>query len=116
MFVSSNQIYVFLACVTIGCCCGVFLSVSHLLKIVIKNKILTALCDIIAFLLISLVYVAWSHHWRFPSFRMYMMVGLFLGLVLYMKSFHIILAKFIKKLYTILVRLLKPRKVKSKDG
>ena len=111
MFVSSNQIYVFLACLTFGYLSGVVFSVVNCIKFFIKNKWIRALFDFCAFMFVVFTYFAYSFNMNFPNFRIYMALGVFVGIVFYFKSFHIILAKIGKKFYN----NIKVKKVKTKD-
>lgn len=111
MFVTANQIYVFLACVSFGGCSGIIFSVSELFKRFISNKWLRFLPDFLAFMVVTVLYVFSAYHMRFPNLRLYMILGVMLGVVIYLKSFHILLAKTFKKAYNIIKRI----KVKTKD-
>ena len=104
MFVSANQIYVFLACVAFGGVVGVFFSVSSVFKHLIKIKWIKDLVEVIAFMLVAFLYLLYSYNMRFPNLRMYMIVGVLIGITAYLKSFHIMLAKFLKKAYNIIKR------------
>ncbi len=101
MFVTANQIYIFFACVAFGGVSGLFFSTSIALKKIIKNKWLKILPDVVAFFVITPLYVLYSFCMRFSNLRVYMLLGVVIGIILYLKSFHIILAKFIKKVYNI---------------
>ena len=113
MFVSNGQFYVFIACVCFGGIGGVFFSISNLFKSLTKKYTLKIIFDIIAFCLLSFLYVLFSHTLSFPSFRAYMVLGVFVGIFIYLKSFHIILAKILKKIYNIIDKKIL-RKNKSK--
>lgn len=115
MFVSYGQIFVFLACVTVGCTSGIFLSFSQCLKRLITNRAVGVLLDITAFIAVTITYLFLSFSWGFPSVRAYMIVGVIVGLWGYMKSFHIILAKSAVLVYNISVRYIKIRKVRQKN-
>ncbi len=103
MFVSSGQIYVFLACFAVGGVSGIFLSVSRGVKYLIKNKIVAVISDITAFLAITLSFIGLSFAFGFPNIRAYMPLGVFLGVIAYMKSFHIILAKLTIMIYNYII-------------
>lgn len=75
-----------------------------LLKRIIRKKYISILLDIVFFCLLSVAYVYYSFCYHFPSFRVYMYMGVILGLALYIKSFYIILAKSIKKIYNYIKR------------
>lgn len=104
MFVTASQIYVFIACVALGGFFGALLSISCSIKYFIKNIYLKALPDFIVFSLCALIYAILSYNMKFPNVRMYMFLGIFVGIVTYLKSFHILLAKIIKKIYNIIKR------------
>ena len=104
MFVSKNQIYVFIACVAFGGIAGVVFSVASILKLPFKNKILLALPDFLSFVFLSFLYLGFSTSLRFPTIRLFMPIGVLVGIYLYFKSFNIILAKWFKKIYNISVK------------
>ena len=110
MFVTKSQIFVFLACVAIGGGCGIPFSIAAAVKRFIKNRFLRAILDVFAFSVCAFIYVWLAFMLHFPSFRPYMTAGVFLGIALYMKSFHILLAKPTKKLYNKFITLYCKRK------
>jgi len=112
VFVSFNQFYVVIACFAFGAVSGVFFSLALPVRKFIKNKYVNAMLDFGIFVAISVLYIIYQYALSFPSFRAYMLFGVFLGLVCYLKSFHIILAKALKKLYN---RCIKKKKVKIND-
>ena len=101
MFVSSGQFYVFLACIGLGGLSGVIFSLFLPLRIVL-NSFCRIIVDVISFCIVSVLFVWVSYLLRFPSFRLYMPIGVLIGLFIYAESFNIILAKIIKKLYNII--------------
>lgn len=111
MFVTANQIYVFIACVSLGVIAGPLFTVSKSIKYLIKNKIINIISDVFVFSITTLIYIIFAHNFNFPNIRVYMIVGVFVGIVAYLKSFHIILAKLLKMAYNIIKR----KKVKTKD-
>ena len=102
MFVTLNQFYVFLSCLSFGGASGVIFFIFWLVKYKIKNKIIRAVIDVLTSLIVTVLYVFYSFYMQFPSFRAYMILGVILGIYLYVKSFHIILAILCKKIYNIL--------------
>ena len=112
MFVTRSQIFVFIACFAFGGLSAIFLSLSAGIKFFLKNKVLKIVVDVIFCLPMCVMYPLFAHKLFFPNFRIYMMIGVFLGVLAYLKSFHILLAKFTKKIYNII----KEKKVKGKDG
>ena len=112
MFVTANQFYVFISCVFLGVFLGLPLSFVKFVNFLVKNKILTNVLYVIYFINLSLAYVYFAHALYFPSFRIYMIIGVLLGLFAYMKSLHFILAKLVEKLYN---RISKKHKEKLKN-
>ena len=114
MFVTKNQFYVFLSCVTFGCVCAILLSIFAAIKFFIKNKTLKVLIDVAIFTLIAFLFRIYSYARNFPNFRVYMFFGVLLGMFMYFKSFHILLAKYTKKFYNIINRkIIKNKKAKD---
>ena len=99
MFVTKNQFFIFLACVAFGAVSGTLFSLLRLLTIKIKKKIVKAVFDCVFFIISACGMIAYSFYLNFPSVRAYMIVGDFLGLFLYVKSFHLTLAKVLKMTY-----------------
>lgn len=120
MFVTSNQFYLFVLCVFIGNIVGIIYSLFSGVKGVLNNAYLKNLIDFLFVIVSAFIFVLLSHKFFFPSFRIYMLVGLLVGYYLYLKSFYIILAKFSKKLYNkirkkLFVKITLKRR-KNKDG
>ncbi len=99
MFVTQNQFFIFLSCIAYGAVGGTLFSLSRLLRLKVKNKIVNAILDGLFFVAFGFGMVAYSFYLNFPSIRAYMIAGDFLGLFLYIKSFHITLAKVLKMAY-----------------
>ena len=104
MFVTASQIYVFITCVALGGVFGALLSISCSIKNFIKNICLKAIPDFVVFVLCDVIYAFVSYNMKFPNVRIYMFLGIFVGIITYLKSFHILLAKIIKKIYNIIKR------------
>ena len=111
MFVTKNQIFVFIACVAFGGVSGIIYSFAYILKYPIKNKWLKILPDVVVSMPIAIAFVIYAHGLNFPNVREYMVIGVFLGLFLYFKSFHILLANCIEKIYNIY----KQKRIKRKN-
>ena len=119
MFVTANQFGVFVACFSLGSICGILFSVSALFKFVIKNRAINWIFDVLAFVVTGFIFVVLSHRLLFPDYRIYMSVGVFVGVIAYLKSFHILLAKCTKKIYNILRKKLEKvrhDRIKSKKA
>lgn len=61
--------------------------------------IVTAVCDILYAAFLAAFFVCVSVYFSFPDARAYMFVAIFTGILLYIKSFHIMVAFFVNKLY-----------------
>ena len=107
MFVSHGQFYVFIASVSIGCVSGIIFSVVVEFSKLFKNRIVLQIGYGLSLILASISFVYFQYKLSFPSLRFYMIVGVFLGLIVYAKTFNLMLAKALKKLYNII------RKTKS---
>lgn len=103
MFVTAKQFYIFLACVSLGVVLGVIYSLVSPIKKLVKLYPLAILLDIIFFVFTAFCYVKVSYEYNFPSLRFYMIIGVFVGVIGYIKSFNIILAKLVKKVYNICI-------------
>ena len=108
MFVSLNQFFIFIASVSIGGISAVIFTFFMPIIALIKNKILRNLLNFFSIIFIGIFYIIASYLLKFPSIRLYMIVGVFVGILLYIKSFHITLAKLFKKVY----KIIKQKKVK----
>lgn len=104
MFVTANQLFVFLSCLSFGACFGVFRTLVIIIKEKISNKEIKGVVEIVYFILLSFGYVLYSFLVKMPNLRVYMIVAVLLGNYLYIKSFHYILAKSVKRVYNVLVR------------
>ena len=119
MFVTANQFYVFVACFSFGGAFGVVFNVSNIIKKPF-NKI-SPIFDVLSFIFMGILFRIYSNLLQFPNFRAYMVVGVVLGVVAYKKSFYIILAKCLQKIYNkieykyVILKEKKKRK-KTNDG
>ena len=111
MFVTQNQFYVFLACIAFGAIGGTLFSLFRLLSLAVNIKVIKVVFDALFFIIFAFGMVIYSFYLNLPSIRAYMIIGNFLGLFLYIKSFHIILAKALKMAYNNIKR----KRSKAKD-
>lgn len=116
MFVSANQFYVFIACIGFGSVMGVVYSPILAVKSKIKSRVLKVVSDVSFFAVLCFTYALFSFYSDFPSLRAYMIAGVFMGIILYVKSFNIILAKFARMIYNKIVKTYKKRKTKDDRG
>lgn len=63
------------------------------------ETVAAAVCDLLTFAFLSALYVLASVLFDFPDARFYMFLACFCGFLLYIKSFHILVAFLKKKLY-----------------
>ena len=115
MFVTKNQFYIFVACFAFGAFCGVIFSVASIFNKAIKNKIACFFIDIILMCLYSVLFSIYSYKFNFSDLRAYMLFGILIGFIAYLKSFHIILAKLLKKIYNIINLKIKMLRVRRND-
>lgn len=106
MFVSKHQIFIFIACLSFGAIYGIIYSFLSGIKFFIKNRIINGILDVLFCLSFGFLFVLYSYIMNFTNFRFYMFIGLMVGFILYLKSFHIILAKYCKKIYNIIYKKL----------
>ncbi len=104
MFVSSGQIFVFLACIAFGGASGFVFTLFSPLKRIVKKMIFINIIDFISMCLIAFLFLIFGNFFNFPSLRAYMIVGVLIGIFCYFKSFNIILAKARKKIYNIIIK------------
>lgn len=74
--------------------CGI-----HKRAYTVKDRIFTIICDLLYCLFFAVSYVFVSVMFGFGNIRLFMLLGCVLGAILYLKSFHIFVAFFVKKLY-----------------
>lgn len=98
---SASQIYYFFCCLLCGAASGVVYDFIYVVKQIFSNKKIHFLLDIIFFFAFSGMYIFTSVMFELPSFRLYMFIGCLIGLLLYLKSMHRMLAFFVKRLYNI---------------
>lgn len=104
---------IFLICLAIGAASGVVYDLLYVARAAAAHaaaprrllartrfpQIVTAVCDLIYAAYLSAVFVCASVYFSFPDVRAYMFAAIFIGIMLYIKSFHIMVAFFVNKLY-----------------
>lgn len=101
MFVSKGQFIVFCSCVSFGAFAGIIYGFLNTYSFFLKNKGVKLAFDVLIFSIISICFVLYSSVQKLPNLRFYMILGVFLGVLIYIKTFHYILAKNLKKIYNI---------------
>lgn len=92
---AANQIFVFLVCVLTGVASGVVYEVFYILRKLFPSAFSIAF-DVAFFLVFAGMSIFASVLFAFPNFRVYMYLGNALGLILYLKSIHLIVCFFVE--------------------
>jgi hypothetical protein len=74
-----------------------------------KDKIFIVVCDILYFVIFSLMVIFTAVIFDFYQIRLYMLAAAAIGTFIYLKSLHIFLAFFLKQLYNIINKLRRNR-------
>lgn len=103
------SIFIFITCACCGIVSGVVYDILYIARCAVcginkqvytvKDKIFTVACDILYCLVFAAAFVFLSVMFDFNGLRLYMLLGGLLGIVLYLKSFHIFVAFCVKKVY-----------------
>lgn len=97
-----------LVCAACGATSGVFYDAMFVLRraaclVFAKNslpaRISTLVCDILYFTFLTAYFLFLSYICNFNGIRAYMFVALAAGIVIYLKSLHVIVAFFVNKVY-----------------
>ena len=108
------QIFIFITCAFCGVISGVVYDILYIARcavcgihkeaFTVKDRIFTIACDIVYCLIFCAMFIFTSVMISFYELRLYMLLGCILGALLYLKSFHVIVAFFVKKVYNKLVQ------------
>lgn len=98
---SENQLFVFFACMLSGVLSGLLYEINGLVRFCVRKKTAAIIADVVFFIVFACIYVGVSVVFRLPDYRLYMFLGQILGFLLYLESFHRIVAFLAKRLYTI---------------
>lgn len=103
------RIFIFISCLSLGILSGTVYDILYIIRCSVcgvqlkyytaKDKIFTIVCDIMYFVVLSSAYIFLSVIFEFEQTRFYMLLGCGIGIILYLKSFHLIVAFFVKKVY-----------------
>lgn len=116
---TSNQFTVFALCLFVGFVSGVVYEAFAFGRFLLgckkgKQKVLGAALDILFFIAFACVCTTFAYTFRFPNFRVYIWIGYFLGLILYLKTLHQIVAFFENMCYNGINKLIKKAKNREK--
>lgn len=113
------QIYIFIICLFCGVISGVVYDILYVARCSlcgidksvysVKDKIFLVISDLLYCLIFAAGFIFVSVMFDFENLRLYMLLGCVLGAIIYLKSFHIIVAFFVRKVYNI-VTLAKEKK------
>ena len=99
----SGQFHIFLLCVLIGVVGGILYDALFFVRSMYRRRWLRILCDVLFCICFAIFFVFISLWLDLPAVRAYFLLGCILGLLLYLKSFHKIVAFFAEKLYNSIV-------------
>lgn len=102
-------VFIFITCTCCGIVSGVVYDVLYIARCLVcgirkevytvKDKVFTAVTDIIYFIILAAAFVFTSVMFDFEGLRLYMLAACLIGALLYIKSFHVIVAFLFKKAY-----------------
>lgn len=103
------QFFIFLTCLGCGILSGPVYDVLYIVRCAlcgadvraytIKDRIFLIICDVAYCAVFAAGFVFISVLFSFDDLRLYMLAGCALGALIYLKSFHIIVAFFVGKVY-----------------
>ena len=103
------QFFIFMTCMLCGILSGVVYDVLYIARTVlcgvdksvytVKDKIFIIAADLLYCLVFAAGFIFTSVMFDFEELRLYMLIGCVLGALIYLKSFHLIVAFFCKKVY-----------------
>lgn len=106
------QIYIFIICLFCGVISGVVYDVLYVARCslcgidksayTVKDKIFLIICDLLYCLVFAAGFIFVSVVFDFENLRAYMLIGCAIGAIIYLKSFHIIVAICVRKVYNII--------------
>lgn len=103
------QFFIFMICMFCGIISGVVYDILYIVRCIlcgadksaytVKDKIFIVAADFIYCLVFAAMFVFTSVMFDFEGLRLYMLIGCVLGALIYLKSFHLIVAFLCKKVY-----------------
>lgn len=119
------RIYIFIICLFCGVVSGVLYDILYIARsclcgvdrhnYTVKDKIFIIAADLLYCLAFAAGFVFVSVMFDFETLRFYMLAGCVLGALLYLKSFHIIVAFSVKKAYNKFTVYKEKRSGRSKE-
>lgn len=121
----AQSVFIFLTCLFCGVISGTVYDVLYIARCTVcgvdkkeytaKDKIFIIICDILYCLVFAAGFIFVSVMFDFTSLRLYMLAGCVIGALIYLKSFHTIVAFCVKKVYNILSNKKQKRKSESSE-
>ncbi len=99
MFTPLDQPRIVLVCLFIGVLSGVFYEFFHFLKLIFKSDFLLQILNGLWAFSSFFIYLKVSTDYYFPDFRIYMLLFILIGVIIYLLSFHKIIAFFSNWVY-----------------
>ncbi|MDE6356305.1 MAG: spore cortex biosynthesis protein YabQ [Clostridia bacterium] len=103
------QIFIFIICMFCGILSGIVYDVLYVARCFVcginkadytpRDKIFLIAADLLYFLVFAAGFIFVSVMFGFSALRFYMLLGCFAGAFVYLKSFHVIVAFCVKKVY-----------------
>ena len=107
MFSSLDQPRIIFVSLFIGVIIGVFYEFFYLLKLFFQGKVFKEILDAVWISSSAFIYIQISAEYSFPNFRLYTLAFIVIGTIIYLFSFHKIIAIFLNRVYNIIVKLFK---------
>lgn len=109
------QIYVFIICLFCGVISGVVYDILYVARCMLcginkytytlKDKIFIIICDFLYCITFAAGFIFVSVIFNFEDLRAYMLIGCATGAIIYLKSVHIIVAFFVRRVYNIIMNI-----------
>ncbi len=103
------RFFIFMICIFCGVVSGVLYDVLYVARAclcgidkksyTVKDRIFIVAADVLYCLTFAAGFIFTSVMFDFEGLRLYMLLGCALGAILYLKSFHVIVAFFVRKVY-----------------
>ena len=107
------QVYIFIICLFCGVVSGVVYDILYIARCslcgvdksayTVKDRVFLIICDLFYCLAFATGFIFVSVLFDFENLRAYMLIGCALGAFIYLKSFHIIVAFLVRKVYNVIV-------------
>lgn len=120
------RFYIFLICLFCGVLSGVVYDVFYIARAIccgvdkqkytVKDKIFIIITDFLYCIAFAAGFIFASVLFDFENLRLYMLLGCALGAFVYLKSFHLIVAFFVKAVYNKFILIRKEKGNKAKEN